>query len=295
MAIGLFMYSAVNVVLWFLFNYNYYFRFLVSAGLVAAIFVLGGGGKKQAAGMMSSIILVAVGSLLFNCLTVFADDNGWSESGRNIPGLLHNNGFPKSLWSSFIPVLFWDLGILLGWPLPELVPPVITDILDIPRQPEPTENPYDFPGRPKSWVLNKDGDIGFMDPITNTWKTYGLVGYDENGDPRYIGQKGDYYDLDEILISYDNAVRNTQYYRDINRRYEEGIKKQREDSQKLSQDGMQYLEDKWRSEAELAKQEKDPEKLFKMLQKCGGELDNKESIKAAMEKAIRNAQKDAEH
>ena len=58
---------------------------------------------------------------------------------------------------------------------------------------------------------------------------------------------------------------------------------------------MQYLEDKWRSEAELAKQEKDPEKLFKMLQKCGGELDNKESIKAAMEKAIRNAQKDAEH
>ena len=66
----------------------------------------------------------------------------------------------------------------------------------------------------------------------------------------------------------------------------ENGEKQRAENQKLSRDGMQYLEDKWRSEAELARMEKEADQLFKMWQKYGGELDNKESIKKAMEKAI---------
>jgi len=294
MAIGLFMYTAVNIVLWFLFNYNFYFRFLVSAGLIAAIFYFGGGAKQQAKSMISIFLLVAGGALLFNCLTVFADDNGWSESGRTIGGLISNNGFPKSLWSSFLPVLFWDLGLIFGWP--DMLPPYMdVPLQPVPPQPVPPQNPYDFPERPKEWSLNDEGDVSFIDPITGKRKNYGLVGYDENGNPRYIGENGSYYDLDELLISYDNASSNAEYYRDANRGLEEWLQKQRAENQKLSRDGMQYLEDKWRTEAELARQEKEAEQLFKMWQKYGGELDNKESIKKAMEKAIGNAWKDAEH
>ena len=289
MSIGLFMYTAVNVVLWFLFNYNFYFRFLVSAGLVAAIMVLGGGSRKQYAGMISFILMAAGGSLLFNCLTVFADDNGWSESGRTIGGLLHNNGFHKSLLSSFIPSFFWDLGILFGWPTPDLLlPPPLGDI------PVPSVSPqYDFPGRPEGWLINDEGDIGYVDPITYKWKKYGLVGYDENGKPRYIGENGSYYDLDELLVNYDNARSHPQYYRDANRGLEKWLENQRKENQKLSRDGMQYLESKWRSEAELARQEKEAEQLFKLWQKYGGEPGNKESIRKAIEKAMSNAQKDA--
>jgi len=57
---------------------------------------------------------------------------------------------------------------------------------------------------------------------------------------------------------------------------------------------MQYLEDKWKWEAQQAKEEREAEQLFKMWQKYGGELDNKESIMKAMEKAIGEAWKDAE-
>ena len=292
MSIGLFMYTAVNVVLWFLFNYNFYFRFLVSAGLVAAIMVLGGGSRKQYAGMISFILMAAGGSLLFNCLTVFADDNGWSESGKTIGGLIHNNGFPKSLWSAFLPFFWYDLGLLFGWPLIE---PELPPIIEEPVPPMPPQNPYDFPGRPKEWSINDEGDVSFIDPITGKRKNYGLVGYDENGNPRYIGENGSYYDLDELLVSYDNASSNPEYYRDANRGLEQWLEKQRAENQKLSRDGMQYLEDKWRSEAELARMEKEADQLFRMWQKYGGELDNKESIKKAMEKAIGNAQKDAEY
>ena len=292
MSIGLFMYTAVNIVLWFLFNYKFYFRFLVSAGLVAAIMVLGGGSRKQYAGMISFVLMAAGGSLLFNCLTVFADDNGWSESGKTIGGLIHNNGFPKSLWSAFLPFFWYDLGLLFGWPLIE---PELPPIIEEPVPPMPPQNPYDFPGRPKEWSINDEGDVSFIDPITGKRKNYGLVGYDENGNPRYIGENGSYYDLDELLVSYDNASSNPEYYRDANRGLEQWLEKQRAENQKLSRDGMQYLEDKWRSEAELARMEKEADQLFRMWQKYGGELDNKESIKKAMEKAIGNAQKDAEH
>jgi len=299
MAIGLFMYTAVNVVLWVLFGYNYYFRFLVSAALIAAVVYWGGGGKKKPAGIASVILLIVGGSLMFNCLTVFADDNGWSESGKTIGGLMHNDGFFKSLVSAFFPVLFWDLGILLGWPLDDLFPPLIMDDIPIapapPTPPVPPRNPYDFPERPKEWSLNDEGDVSFIDPITGKRKTYGLVGYDENGNPQYIGENGSYYDLDELLVSYDNAVSHTEYYQDANKGLQEWLEKQRAENQKLSRDGMQYLEDKWKWEAQQAKEEKEAEQLFKMWQKYGGELDNKESIKKAMEKAIGKAEKDAQH
>ena len=294
MAIGMFMYTAVNIVLWFLFNYNFYFRFLVSAGLIAAIFYFGGGAKQQAKSMISVFLLAAGGALLFNCLTVFADDNGWSESGRTIGGLISNNGFPKSLWSSFLPVLFWDLGLFFGWP--DMLPPYMdVPLQPVPPQPVPPQNPYDFPERPKEWSLNDEGDVSFIDPITGKRKTYGLVGYDENGNPQYIGENGSYYDLDELLVSYDNAVSHTEYYQDANKGLQEWLEKQRAENQKLSRDGMQYLEDKWKWEAQQAKEEKEAEQLFKMWQKYGGELDNKESIKKAMEKAIGKAEKDAQH
>ncbi|MBQ8933273.1 MAG: hypothetical protein IJ061_03210 [Lachnospiraceae bacterium] len=295
MSIGLFIYTAVNVILWLFFGYNFYVRFLVSAGLIAAIYYRGGGVRKQAVRMIPLLLLVAGGAVLFNCLTVFADDNGWSESGKTIGGLIHNNGFPICFVSSLLPSLFWDLGILLGW-MPDIgLPPVMPEMPVPPMPPMPPQNPYDFPERPKEWSLNDEGDVSFIDPITNTRKTYGLVGYDENGNPRYIGENGSYYDLDELLVSYDNAVSNTEYYQDANKGLQEWLEKQRAENQKLSRDGMQYLEDKWRSEAELARMEKEADQLFKMWQKYGGELDNKESIKKAMEKAIGNAQKDAEH
>ena len=292
MSIGLFMYTALNVVLWFLFRYNFYFRFLISGGLVAAILVIGGGGKKQIAGMISTILMIVGGFLLFGCVAVFADDNGWSESGRTIGGLMRNNGFPKSLLSSTLPAIFWDLGILFGWPPEILLPPVPAYV---PPQPPAPVNPYDFPGRPKEWSLNDEGDVSFVDPITRTRKQYGLVGYDENGNPKYIGENGSYYDLDELLESYDNATRNTEYYQDANKGLKEWLEKQRAENQKLSRDGLQYLKDKWEWEAKQAKEEKEAEQLFKMWQKYGGELDNKDSIKAAMEKAIGKAKEDAEY
>ncbi|WP_031554751.1 MFS transporter [Oribacterium sp. FC2011] len=295
MAVGLFMYSAINVILWFLFNYNFYFRFLVSAGLVAAIFVLGGGGSKQAMNMIPMMIVVAFGAMLFNCITAFADDNGWSESGRTLSGLMHNNGFPKSLGSSFLPPFFWDLAILFGWPIIPPMPPGIIDYIPPePVPPAPSQNPYDFPERPKEWSLNDEGDVSFVNPITGKREKYGLVGYDENGNPRYIGENGNYYDLEDLLISYDNATSNTQYYQDANKGLQEWLERQRIENSKLSRDGMQYLEDKWKWEAQQAKEEREAEQLFKMWQKYGGELDNKESIMKAMEKAIGEAWKDAE-
>ena len=293
MAVGLFMYSAINVVLWFLFNYNFYFRFLVSAGLVAAIFILGGGGSKQVMNMIPMMILVACGAMLFNCITAFADDNGWSESGRTLGGLMRNDGFPKSLGSSFIPPFFWDIAILLGWPIVPPMPPIIDYIPPQPVPPAPPQNPYDFPERPKEWSLNDEGDVSFVNPITGKRENYGLVGYDENGNPRYISEKGDYYDLEDLLISYDNATSNTQYYQDANKGLQEWLERQRIENSKLSRDGMQYLEDKWKWEAQQAKEAKEAEQLFKMWQKYGGELDNKESIKKAMEKAIGKAEQDA--
>ncbi|MBR4760433.1 MAG: hypothetical protein IK078_09855, partial [Lachnospiraceae bacterium] len=290
MSIGLFVYTAVNIVLWFLFNYNFYIRFVVSAALVGAIVVMGRGGKKQVAGLTSTILLAIGGSLLFSCITALADDNGWTESGGTIGGLINNRGFNKSLWSSVLPSFLWDLGILFGWPLPGTpMPPIIPDVPIAPA------NPYDFPYRPKEWSLNDEGDISFVDPVTGKRVKYGLVGYDDNGNPRYIGENGSYYDLDELRNNYENARDHADYFRDANRGLEEWLAKQRAENQKLSRDGMQYLEDKWKWEAQQAKEAREAEQLFKMWQKYGGTLDDKDSIRQAAEKALGKAQKDAEY
>ena len=225
MSIGLFMYMAVNVVLWFLFNYYYYIRFLVSAGLVAAILVIGGGGKKQLAGMVSSILMIVGGFSLYFCVKVFADDNGWSESGKTIGGLMRNNGFPKAALSSLIPGLLWDIGILLGWPLDLTLPPFGPGYM--PPVPPAPVNPYDFEGRPKEWSLNNEGDISFTDPVTGQRTEYGLTGYDENGKGIYIGSNGSYYGQDELLNNYNNTIDHLEYYKDAHDTGERNANEQR--------------------------------------------------------------------
>ena len=268
MSIGLFMYSAVNVVLWVLFNYNYYIRFVVSGALIAAVFKFGGSSKKQVAGTISSVLFIVGGFSLYCCVKVFADDNGWSESGRNLKGLIHNNGFPKAAWSSFLPGLFWSLGILLGWPLdlpflpldPGLMPPVP------PVPPAPPVNPYDFEGRPQGWRLNDEGDISFTNPITGKSEKYGLTGYDENGKGIYIGENGSYYDQDELINNYNNALDHQEYFRDIHNTEQRNVAEQQAMNhaqwERERQTGETEASRLYKEDQERLKHEEYKEKLF---------------------------------
>ncbi len=270
MSIGLFMYSAVNVVLWVLFNYNYYIRFLVSGALIAAVFKFGGSSKKQVAGTISSVLFIVGGFSLYCCVKVFADDNGWSESGRNLKGLIHNNGFPKAAWSSFLPGLFWSLGILFGWPLdlpflpldPDLMPPVP------PVPPAPPVNPYDFEGRPQGWRLNDEGDISFTNPITGKSEKYGLTGYDENGKGIYIGENGSYYDQDELINNYNNAIDHLDYYKDA---YETG---QRNNAEQQAMNHAQWEKERQTGETEMSRLVKEDQKKLEQEQKRQDYLEN---------------------
>lgn len=293
MSIGLFMYSAVNVVLWFLFNYNYYIRFLVSGALIAAVLVLGGGGKKQVAGMVSSIIFIVGGFSLFFAVTVFADDNGWSESGRNLKGLIHNNGFPKAAWSSFLPGLFWSLGILFGWPLDLPFLPFDSGLMP-PVPPAPPVNPYDFEGRPQGWGLNDEGDVSFTDPVTGKHVKYGLTGYDENGKGIYISEKGDYYGEDELINNYNNALDHQEYFQDAYKTQQKNVAEQQEMNhaqwEKERQTGETEMsklvkEDMAKREAEEKRleQEKKHEEYVKKLEKKYGTTDHKEIKKKIVE------------
>nr|MCR5356554.1 hypothetical protein [Lachnospiraceae bacterium] len=294
MSIGLFMYSAVNVVLWFLFNYNYYIRFLVSGALIAAVLVLGGGGKKQVAGMVSSIIFIVGGFSLFFAVTVFADDNGWSESGRNLKGLIHNNGFPKAAWSSFLPGLFWSLGILFGWPLDLPFLPFDSGLMPPPVPPAPPVNPYDFEGRPQGWGLNDEGDVSFTDPVTGKHVKYGLTGYDENGKGIYISEKGDYYGEDELINNYNNALDHQEYFQDAYKTQQKNVAEQQEMNhaqwEKERQTGETEMsklvkEDMAKREAEEKRleQEKKHEEYVKKLEKKYGTTDHKEIKKKIVE------------
>ena len=292
MSIGLFMYSAVNVVLWILFNYNYYIRFIVSGALVAYIFSRGGRGKKQIAGMISSILFIVGGFSLFCAVTVFADDNGWSESGKTLKGLIHNNGFPKAAWSSLIPAIFWDIGILLGWPLdipiyPEYIPP----------QPPTPVNPYDFEGRPQGWNLNNEGDVSFTDPTTGKQIQYGLTGYDENGKGIYIGPNGSYYGQDELINNYNNALDHQEYFRDIHNTEQRNVAEQQamnhaqwEKERQTGETEMSKLvkEDIAKREAEEKRieQEKKHEEYVKKLEKKYGTTDHKEIKKQILKDRV---------
>lgn len=267
MSIGLFMYTAVNIILWFLFNYNFYMRFIVSGGLIAAIFVLGGGGKKQIAGMISSILFIVGGFSLFYAVTVFADDNGWSESGRTLKGLMHNNGFPKALLSSTIPAIFWDLGILFGWPFE--FPPLPFGPGNpgyLPPQPPAPVNPYDFEGRPQGWKLNDEGDVSFTDPVTGKPITYGLTGYDENGNGIYIGPNGSYYGQDELINNYNNALDHQEYFRDIHNTEQRNVAEQQAMNhaqwERERQTGETEASRLYKEDQERLKHEEYKEKLF---------------------------------
>lgn len=289
MSIGLFMYTAVNVVLWFLFNYNYYMRFLVSAALIAAVFKFGGSSKKQIAGTISSVLFIVGGFSLYCCVKVFADDNGWSESGKNLKGLIHNNGFPKAAWSSFLPGLFWSIGILLGWPLdlpflsldPGLVPPQ-------PPVPPAPVNPYDFEGRPQGWRLNDEGDVSFTDPVTGKPVKYGLTGYDENGKGIYIGENGSYYDQDELINNYNNAIDHLDYYKDA---YETG---QRNNAEQQAMNHAQWEKERQTGETETSRLYKEDQQRLKheeykeKLYEKYGTTDEKEIKKKIKQEQIKN-------
>ena len=231
MAVGLFLYSAVNVLLWFIFNYNFYIRFIVTGVLVAALIVLGTGGKKQFTGLMSSIFVILGGITMYYLRTVLADDGGITESGGTLVGLLHNGGFTKMAESSLLPGLSFDVGIFLLWPFhnPQLplvnpavpVSPVTPEY--IPPQDPVSSNPYDFPGRPDGWDLNDEGDITYRDPVTGEKVKYELTGYDDEGKGIYIDKHGEYHKQDSLLDKYDRETRNLEYYKDVHETAERNL------------------------------------------------------------------------
>lgn len=114
LAVGFAIYTAVNVVLWVLFDYNFYARLAVTVVLAVVSLAFAGTGKKQIAATAAGFLALFGFFLWLDRLTALADDDGWSESGRSAKGLMQNGGWPKGSKSSGRPAVSGDTGTLLS-------------------------------------------------------------------------------------------------------------------------------------------------------------------------------------
>ncbi len=92
-AVGFLFYSLLIIIMWFLFDYSFIIRTIVSALFALAFLILGITNTMKNKAVKTSInalVFTAFSALTYK--TVFADDGGWSESGRNLAGFLANPG-----------------------------------------------------------------------------------------------------------------------------------------------------------------------------------------------------------
>jgi len=104
--------------------------------IVVAFILLGGlNAVKKGSGSFAVFLFTLVGFLLLSDNSVFADDSGWSESGRNLNGWLKNGGTPTALKLGLSPAILSSLANLLG----PMFPGFMKDLLK-----NPNTNPYEY-------------------------------------------------------------------------------------------------------------------------------------------------------
>lgn len=100
-SIGFFAYSAVNLIIWLLFDYNIWVRLIFTVLLVImALFGLGIlkiNKPEKVAACLVMLVVCSVLVMLANNGIVLADDGGWTESGGTLAGLFTNAGFATIL------------------------------------------------------------------------------------------------------------------------------------------------------------------------------------------------------
>lgn len=116
---GMFLYGLISVLLWFIADYSFWIRAVVSLLMVLFAMIqacmpglLTGKRAKALAGIVLFFGAAVVVSRILPGGVVLADDGGWSESGGNILGLIQNAGF-----STILGVTVMTLGIALGGPV----------------------------------------------------------------------------------------------------------------------------------------------------------------------------------
>lgn len=104
---GLLLYSVINALCWFLFGYALWARIVASVLLLILAFIQLGIVKIEKPQKAASLLIVlAVSGVMIlamqSGLSVFADDGGWTESGRTLAGLFQNSGFAEVLGFSAV-------------------------------------------------------------------------------------------------------------------------------------------------------------------------------------------------
>jgi hypothetical protein len=122
-----------------------------------------------------------------------------------------------------------------------------------------------------------DGDFNVKDPATGEKSIYV-----SNGDGTYTNPlSGVTYTEQDLKDSISSRWEHSELIQQDQQKAREAIQSQREANQQLSQDGREYLQQKWQDEAKLNKEIQ----LDHMWQKYGGERGDEKSIREAMAKA----------
>lgn len=120
-SMGLAVYGLVSMLLWFVADYNWWIRLVVTALMVlfALLQVFMPGAISERLRSRTTVIFLlcmtaVCAAAIFGSSVgvVFADDGGWSESGGTLAGLMQNAGFSIILGISLL-----TIGLALGLPL----------------------------------------------------------------------------------------------------------------------------------------------------------------------------------
>lgn len=114
LAVGFAIYTVLNIILWVLFDYNFYVRLGTTVALAVVSLLFAGKGRKKMVETAVGFVAVIGFFLWLDKLTVYADDNGWSESGRSYKGLTKNGGWSKASKSARTPGISGDTGALMS-------------------------------------------------------------------------------------------------------------------------------------------------------------------------------------
>lgn len=120
-SVGLAVYGLVSVLLWFVVDYNWWIRLVVTVLMVLfallQVFMPGVISERLRSRMTIIFLLCMIAvcaAVIFGSSVgvVLADDGGWSESGGTLAGLMQNAGFSIILGVSLL-----TIGLALGFPL----------------------------------------------------------------------------------------------------------------------------------------------------------------------------------
>lgn len=120
-SIGLTVYGIVSVLVWFVADYNWWVRFVLTALMILFALLQGFMPNAFSGKLRSGTTVFFLFCLLWLCVAavsgsrmgvVFADDGGWRESGETLLGLVMNAGF-----STILAISLMTIGLGLGAPL----------------------------------------------------------------------------------------------------------------------------------------------------------------------------------